>query len=148
MRLRIIPMPRFRFIGTALIAMALPSCAAQSARPANSTAPVSSLCELPATSVPLGTVVSFQAIASTDFHHGITLMDPACPSTAVRVGRAADGADQSVERFLNQLRSLAPHLTWRSARGSFTGRITRNASGNQHVALLAAYDFQEVAHVP
>ena len=148
MRLRSIPMQRFSLLATVLIAMALPSCAVQNTRPATSMAPVASLCDLLATSGPLDTVASFQAIASTDFHHGITLMDPACPNTGLRVGHAEDDADQSVERFFNQLRSLAPHLTWRSARGSFTGRITRNSSGKQHVALLAAHDFQEVAHGP
>jgi len=77
-----------------------------------------------------------------------TLRDPACPNINLRVVRAEDGADQSVERFFGQLLSLAPHLTWRSARGSFTGRITRNASGEQRVVLLAARDFQELAYEP
>ena len=148
MRLRGISMQGLKLLATALITMALPSCAAQNARPATSTAPVTSLCDLLAASAPLSTVASFQAVASTDFHHGITLKDPACPNTGLRVGHAEDGADESVERFINQLRSLAPHLTWRSARGSFTGRITRNASGKQYVALLAAHDFQEVAYGP
>jgi len=138
---------RVKLVATAPIA-ALLACGVQAAHPGTSPTPVVSLCDLLATSAPLSTVASFQATASTDLHHGITLRDPACPNISLRVVRAEDGADQSVKRFLNRLRVLAPHLTWRSARGSFTGRTTLDTSGEQRVALLAAHDFQEVTYEP
>ena len=149
MRLCSIPMRRSGRLTLALIvATALSGCGEGNVRPTTSPRPIASFCDLLVTPGQFGAVVSFQAIASTDFHHGITLRDPACPDTGIRVGHPAEGADQSVERFFNQLRLLAPHMTWRSARGSFTGRITLNASGKRRVALLAADDFLEVAHEP
>ena len=148
MRIRSTPMGRVKPHAIALVAAAAvsPGCVLHEAR--SSSAAEASLCEVLATAAQPGIVVSFQAIASTDLHHGITLRDPACPGTGLKVGSAEESADQSVERFLNQLRVLAPHLTWRSARGSFTGRITLNTSGERRVALLAAHDFQEVAYEP
>jgi len=143
-------MGRVKLHAIALVAAAAlsPGCGVQNARSITPSAAVASLCDVLATPAQPGAVVSFQAIASTDLHHGITLGDPACPSTGLRVAHSEESADQSVERFLDQLRMLAPHLTWRSALGSFTGRITLNASGERRVALLAAHDFQEVADEP
>jgi hypothetical protein len=133
-------------IALAAAAAISPGCGLHDGR--SSSAAEASLCEVLATPAQPGAVVSFHAIASTDLHHGITLRDPACPGTGLRVGNSEESADQSVERFLHQLRVLAPHLTWRSARGSFTGRMTLNTSGERRVALLAAHDFQEVAYEP
>jgi hypothetical protein len=150
MRICSTPMGRviLHALALATAAALLSGCGVQNVRSTTSSAPVSGLCGVLATPTQLGAVVSFQAIASTDLHHGITLRDPACPNTGLRVGPPAEDADQSVERFLGQLRVLAPHLAWRSALGSFTGRITLNASGERRVALLAARDFQEVADEP
>ena len=135
-------------VALATAAALLSGCGVQNVRSTTSSAPVASLCGVLATPTQLGAVVSFQAIASTDLHHGITLRDPACPNAGLKVGPLGEDADQSVERFLGQLQVLAPHLAWRSALGSFTGRITLNASGERRVALLAADDFQEVADEP
>lgn len=150
MRICSTPMGRVRLYAIALAAAAalLSGCGVQNVRSTTSSAPTASLCGVLAMPSQLGVLVSFQAIASTDLHHGITLRDPACPNKGVRVGPPAEDADQSVARFLGQLRLLAPHLVWRSARGRFTGRITHNAAGERRVALLAAHDFQEVADEP
>ena len=106
------------------------------------------LCQLGSLADLPGSAISFQAVASTDLHHGVTLSDPACPNSGLRLGSPSDSADQSVALFLRALTTQAPHLTWRSISGIFTGTISVAPSGERRFVPIGVQDFQEVADEP
>lgn len=133
-------------VAVLISAAAAPSCGAASSGQITSPAPAKSLCSISTSTLRAGSFISFQAVASTDLHHGITLTDKACPTAGLKVGRADEGADRSVNRFFKQLQSLAPYMTWRSAHGRFTGRVTLTDSGTRQITLFSADNFQEVAY--
>ena len=130
---------------TAIVAScALALVAANSACAEEPLASATTLCEITASPSHLNPEVSFIAVASTDLHHGVTLWDSDCPNAGVRLGRASDSADPSVERFLTRLSSAAPPNKWRDFTGTFTGRLELNLAGKPRFTLSAVDDFREL----
>jgi hypothetical protein len=131
-------------IGAALVV----SSGVASACAGEPVARTTTLCELGALVDLPGSAVSFQAVASTDLHHGVTLSDPACPNSGLRFGAQSDSADQSVAIFLSALTTQAPYLAWRSLSGIFTGTVSVTPSGERRFVPIGVQDFQEVADEP
>ena len=109
---------------------------------------ITTLCDLGLMKDLPSSVISFQATASTDLHHGITLSHPACRSAGLKWGPSSDSTDQSVERFLHELTAREPYLTWRSLSGTFTGTIALTPAGERRFVPLAVQDLQELADAP